>query len=298
VQSHRLRRKLEQWFYRLAQRYSWLQPVAERLHLSRITRDYEQVWGRYQSSGHVLATLESLARLESIPGEVVEEVRQRYQHWHRLSAEQLQKVGEQFPEFATAMQERLGQRLVLLAQLETTVEQAERGLLPKGIAETLAGDFSRRLAMLRGQPIERLQDDPVSLLRRAPLFADLDAAALQELGQSLQPLTLSAGETLFQQGEQADALYLVSRGVLRFYRVEDQVRHDLGTLVAGECLGEMALMGHGSGDASVVTLTPCRLYCLKRGRFETFLQRHPGMAEQLRQRDRELATARRIPPRV
>ncbi|HRY15538.1 MAG TPA: sodium:proton antiporter, partial [Candidatus Competibacteraceae bacterium] len=116
VHSHRVKRKLEQWFYRLAKRNAWLQPLAERMHLSRIARDYEQVWGHYQSSGHVLATLEALAKLESIPGDVVEEVRQRYQHWHRLSAEQLQKVGEQFPEFASAMQERLGKRLVLLAQ--------------------------------------------------------------------------------------------------------------------------------------------------------------------------------------
>jgi CPA1 family monovalent cation:H+ antiporter len=298
VQSHRIKRKLEQWFYRLAKRHAWLQPLAERMHLSRIARDYEQIWGHYQSSGHVLATLESLARMESIPDDVVEEVRQRYQHWHQLSAEQLQKVGEQFPEFAIAMQERLGKRLVLLAQLETTEEQAKRGLLPKGMAETLEVGFSRQLATLRGQPIGRIKDDPVSLLRRTPLFARLDEGTLREISQLVQPLTLNAGEALFQQGEQADALYLVSRGVIRFYRVENQVRHDLGALIAGECLGEMALMGHGSGDASVVTVTPCRLYCLKRKKLEIFLQQHPGIAEHLKQRDQELAPTRRVTPRA
>jgi Na+:H+ antiporter len=297
IKSHRIKRKLEQAFYRLAKRVTWLQPLAERMHMSRIVRDYEQVWGHYQGSGHVLVMLESLARMESIPVDVVEEVQDKYRHWHQLSAEQLQQVGEQFPEFATSMQERFGKRLVLLTQLETTVEQAERGMLPKGAAETLEEGFSRQLAALRGQPMQRLTDDPVSMLRRVPLFSELDKVLLQELGRLIRPITLSEGEYLFNQGEIAESLYLVSRGVIRFTRLEQGVQHDLGTLIAGECFGEMALMGHGSGDASVVTITPCRLYSLERDRFMAFLKDYPETADALRQHDRELASVRQSKPR-
>jgi CPA1 family monovalent cation:H+ antiporter len=113
---------------------------------------------------------------------------------------------------------------------------------------------------------------------------------LQEIAKLIRPITLGTGEYLFKQGEIAESLYLISRGVIRFAREQGGVRHDLGTLIAGECFGEMALMGHGTGDASVITVTPCRLYSLERERFEAFLRDYPETAAALQRHDRELAS--------
>ncbi|MES9900678.1 MAG: cation:proton antiporter [Sedimenticola sp.] len=288
VHSHRFHRMLEQGFYRLAEYARWLGPIAERMHMSRIVRDYEQVWGHYQGSGHVLVSLDELAKLQSIPADIVDHVREKYQGWNKLSAEQLQKVSEQFPEFATLMQERFGKRLILLAELEATEEQAERGMLPKGIAESMAADVSKQIAALRGQPVQHLQDDPLVLLKKVPLFAELDAPALQLIAALVHPTTLSENEYLIRQGKVSDALFLVSRGVIRFTREEDGVRHDLGTLMAGEFFGERALMGHGTKDAGVITLTPCRLFSLQRERLEALLDGQPQLRAVLQQRDKVL----------
>lgn len=288
VHSHRFRRMLEQGFYNLTEHANWLGPIAEKMRMSRIVRDYEQVWGHYQGSGHVLVSLDELAQLQSIPAEIVSQVREKYQSWNRLSAKQLQQVSEQFPEFATLMQERFGKRLILLAELEATEEQAERGMLPRGIAESMAADVSRQIAALRGQPVQQLEDDPILLLKKVPLFAELDDTSLEQIAKLAQPITLSENEYLIRQGKVSDALFLVSRGVIQFTRDVEGITHDMGTLMGGEFFGERALMGHGIKDAGVITITPCRLFSLQRERLETLLAEQPRLKRSLQERDSAL----------
>ncbi|MGD8913171.1 MAG: cation:proton antiporter [Candidatus Thiodiazotropha sp.] len=288
IHSHRFRRRLETTFYHLAGYAAWLEPLTERMRMARIVRDYEQVWGHYRASGHVLAVLEELAKLQSIPEEVMNKVRTKYQSWNKLATEQLQQVSEHFPEFATLMQERFGQRIILLADLETIEEQADKGMLPKGVAESMATDVARQIAALRGQPVQHLQDDPLALLKLVPLFAELDKASLGLLGDLLHPITLSDNQYLARQGKISDALYLISRGVIRFTQEEEGVSHDYGTLMAGEFFGEKALMGYGSKDASVITVTPCRLFTLQRKQLQELLEEHPALDEKLKARDQVL----------
>ncbi|OOZ37315.1 cation:proton antiporter [Solemya velesiana gill symbiont] len=294
VHSHRFRRMLEQGFYRLTEYAQWLGPIAEHMRLSRIVKDYEQVWGHYQGSGHVLASLDEVAKLQSIPASVVDEVREKYRNWNKLSAKQLQQVSEQFPEFATLMQERFGKRLILLAELEATEEQAERGMLPKGIAESMAADVSRQIAALRGQPVQQLQDDPLVLLKKVPLFAEMEEANLKLIVALTRPITLSENKYLIRQGKVSDALYLISRGVIQFTRETEGVTHNLGTLMAGEFFGERALMGHGTTDTGVITTTPCRLFILERAQLEDLLDDQPEIRTALEQRDQALRDAYRL----
>jgi CPA1 family monovalent cation:H+ antiporter len=288
VRSHRLRRSIEQLFYRLAENIPWLQPLAERMRMARLVRDYEQVWGHYQGSGHVLGCLQNLAKLEEIPEHTIAEVRQKYQAWHQLSAQQLQNVSEQFPEFTRQMQERFGKRLILLSELEITEQQAARGMLPRGIAENMEAELSRKIAALRGQITQKLGDDPRSLLRQVPLFGDLDAGQIDMLANLCQPLTLSAEAHLVREHSENTSLFLISRGVIRFYRQENRTRHDLGTLMAGEFFGERTLMESGIRDIAVVTLTPCRLFRLERKDLMRLLEQQPALRTALQKRNLSL----------
>ena len=292
VHSHRTRRMLEQAFYRIADATGgWLRPMVERMHMSRIIHDYEQIWGHYQSSAYVLLSLDKQARLESIPDDVVDEVRKKYRGWNKLAEDQLHMVSEQFPEFATAMQERFGKRLILQSELETTHEDAERGILPKSVATDMEADFSRQLAALRGQPMVQLDDSAYSLLRMVPLFGNVDSDSLRKISELTYAVTLQQGEYLVREGAVSDALYLLSRGVIRFVRTEHGVRHELGSLMAGEFFGERALLGHGSIDIAAVAVSPCRLYKLKRETLESFLKSRPELTHSLQERDSFLQAA-------
>ncbi|MDP1997924.1 MAG: cation:proton antiporter, partial [Gallionella sp.] len=130
VRSRHFNRLLELGLYRLIDRFGggWLTNIGERMRTRRIVRNYEEVLAHYQGNGWVLASIDRMAAEEGIPAEVAAEVHDRYRHWHELARAQLDGVGEQFPEFVTAMQERLSRRLALLAVKEATEAQVEHGL--------------------------------------------------------------------------------------------------------------------------------------------------------------------------
>lgn len=287
IHSHRLRRSVERGAYRVMDKIPLLAPFAETLRMQRLIRNYEEVWGHYQGSGRVLKYLKELDGLEAIPGEVMEDVRSHYKQWHEMAREQLDQLSEQFPEFVSSMQERLGSRLILLAEAEATRNQEERGLLPRGRSEAMLLEIDHKLNRLRGQTVAKLQIDTDKLLRRVPLFHDIEQEAFQQLLERLRPHTLGRNEVIIEQGELGDSLYLIARGVVRVSQSEEGEHHDLGTLMAGDFFGEMALMHHESRSATIRTVTPCQLYELPREALEELFEEHPEIAERLRKVDEE-----------
>src|SRR4051812_10764035 len=87
---------------------------------------------------------------------------------------------------------------------------------------------------------------PVSVdevLASVPLLAMLPADELDHLAALAEPFTLAAGETLFEEGEPAEALYIVATGL-----VESRKRLPGGRAVTateqgpGSMFGEMAII--------------------------------------------------------
>ena len=52
-------------------------------------------------------------------------------------------------------------------------------------------------------------------LRRIALFAGLNAEDIRRIAQRLQALSLPRGSTLFSQGDESDALYIITSGQVR-----------------------------------------------------------------------------------
>lgn len=285
VHSHRMRRRLEKGLYRLLEHTPRLAPFGEKLRMKRIIRNYEEVWGHYQGSARVIRYLTEMQQLESIPPQVIEEVLGHYQQWHGFARKQLDLVSENFPEMVGSMQERLGRRTLLLAELETTESQMSNAMLPKGLGEAQIARLNHQLNLLRGETIEKLKLEPLQLLQKVPLFMNLSGEALTALETMVHPHTLEAGSTILEQGDRGDSLFLIARGVVRvLHRVDDE-EHELGTLMAGDFFGEMALMHHQNRKATIRTISPCMLYELKSEDFDRFMQSQPQIAEQLRETD-------------
>ena len=285
VHSHRLRRKLEKGLYRLLEHTPKLAPFGERLRMKRIIRNYESVWGHYQGSGQVLRYLAEVQQIESFPPSVIEEVLEHYRKWHHFARQQLDLVSENFPEMVSSMQERLGHRTRLLAGLEATESQIANGMLPRGIGETEVSELNHQLNSLRGETVEKLKLDPLRLLQKVPLFMKLDSEVLAELVTMIHPHTVVAGNIIIEQGDSGDSLFLIARGVVRVSHRVDGEEHELGTLMAGDFFGEMALMHHKSREATIRTISPCMLYELKGHDFDQFMQKQPQIAEVLRETD-------------
>ncbi|MBN1964615.1 MAG: cyclic nucleotide-binding domain-containing protein [Anaerolineae bacterium] len=84
------------------------------------------------------------------------------------------------------------------------------------------------------------------VLRRFALFGGLDPALFKELAMLGEEVDLEAGDWLFQEGENADSLYLVLEGqidlTIRYGEDDDPQYEDLDQLVTGDFVGFSALV--------------------------------------------------------
>jgi NTE family protein len=118
--------------------------------------------------------------------------------------------------------------------------------------------------------------DPESLVRMVPLFADLEAALLDEIVARIQWFSLPGGIALFEAGDVPDALYFVASGSLGAYTVTPSGhRRSLGRISSGETVGEMALISGKARNATVIALRDTQLGRLSREDFEHLMLSHP-----------------------
>lgn len=70
---------------------------------------------------------------------------------------------------------------------------------------------------------------------------------------------LGPNESLIKEGEKADFVYLVKSGELKAYKHDGEQEVILGTIQAGEFVGEMAYINGEARSANVETTTQCEL---------------------------------------
>ncbi len=271
----------------LLNRLPWLHRVTDRLRAAYIARDYEEAWGRFQGSSHILAELAPSARELGIAATVVDDVRRHYQGWNDHARARLDQTAAQFPEFVNAMQERLAGRLVVHAQTRVIDAEARAGTLPSGLADSMVGELTRQVRHLRGRDLATLEIGPEELLRKVPFFRDIPPDEFGRVTSGLHRRMIPDGETIIHQGRQGDSLFLIARGVIRVFQTSGGTTSDLATLIAGDFFGEKALLHGELRTASCRAVTPSALYELKRADFDRVCRVCPAMQSALEQADRE-----------
>jgi predicted acylesterase/phospholipase RssA/CRP-like cAMP-binding protein len=113
-------------------------------------------------------------------------------------------------------------------------------------------------------------------LANAPVFEALPPDELARLAAEVEPMTLTAGSTLTEQGEAADGAYLLISGRLRaFSRQADGSVAAVGDIAAGELVGEMALLSSAARGATVRALRDSQLLFISAATFEGLVETSP-----------------------
>ncbi|HVZ03491.1 cyclic nucleotide-binding and patatin-like phospholipase domain-containing protein [Hyphomicrobium sp.] len=116
--------------------------------------------------------------------------------------------------------------------------------------------------------------EPYSLARVAT-FRDLTPETLRLLESRLQPLPIQRGTRLVQQGDEADALYVVVSG--RF-AVEINGRDDpVAEISQGSTIGEIAFLAGGARTATVRAIRDSVVARLTRADFDAIAKASPGL---------------------
>ena len=109
----------------------------------------------------------------------------------------------------------------------------------------------------------------------------LSAAQWDTLSAYLQPVTLAAGHTLFNQGASERSLYFIESGSLSVHYQDEKERLRLAIVTAGSVVGEGAFFSHRPRSATVQATASCKLWSLTAIRFTELSNRQPAIALQL-----------------
>ena len=116
-----------------------------------------------------------------------------------------------------------------------------------------------------------------TLLRSLRLFADLDAATLDDLLSRADFVFRPAGETLFDFQEQGTELYVLVTGRLAAITRTDKGEDSfVGEIVAGETVGEMAAITGEPRAARVIAIRDSWLLRLENSDVQQLFIAHPS----------------------
>ena len=126
--------------------------------------------------------------------------------------------------------------------------------------------------------LNKLSDEAQSLAR-VPLFKRLEPHELEHLAADVDQVTYQAGETIFNEHDLGDGLYVVEHGLVRIWVVDEDVNEvTLAELQPGEFFGELAVLDRGERSSSATAVVETCLHKLSSDAFQKFLIDHPEAA--------------------
>lgn len=87
--------------------------------------------------------------------------------------------------------------------------------------------------------------------------------------------SIKKDEFLMRDGEESCEMYYLNTGLLGVYKLKGAVEHQIGTIYAGELVGEMSFLDNEPRCASVRALDDCELTVIPRTRMDQYLQKQP-----------------------
>lgn len=121
-------------------------------------------------------------------------------------------------------------------------------------------------------------------LAACSLVRGLSARELRVVAAAMQRRELGPAEVVFRQGDEAEALYVVTRGsvsaVVRVRGAQERLQR-FASLGPGTMFGEMALVDQAGRSADAVADGPACLQVLTRDSLERLMAEHPEVAAKL-----------------
>ena len=119
----------------------------------------------------------------------------------------------------------------------------------------------------------------LSVLRKHPIFCDLEPGALDQLCRYAKHATLKRGATIFSKGDPGTSLIAVISGTVKISVSSVDGRNAILNLVgAGEIFGEISLLDGLARSADATANTNCEIFVIDRREFIPFVRSQPALA--------------------
>jgi len=122
----------------------------------------------------------------------------------------------------------------------------------------------------------------LSVLRKHPIFCDLEPEALDQLCRYAKHATLKRGATIFSKGDPGTSLIAVVSGTVKISISSADGRSAILNLIGeGEIFGEVALLDGLARTADATANTNCEIFVIDRRDFIPFVRSQPTLAMKL-----------------
>jgi CRP/FNR family transcriptional regulator, cyclic AMP receptor protein len=119
----------------------------------------------------------------------------------------------------------------------------------------------------------------LAVLRKHPIFCDLEPEALDQLCRYAKHTTLKRGAPIFSRGDPGNSLYAVISGTVKISISSAEGRSAIFNLIgAGEIFGEVSLLDGLQRTADATANTNCEVFVIDRREFLPFVRSQPALA--------------------
>jgi CRP-like cAMP-binding protein len=122
-----------------------------------------------------------------------------------------------------------------------------------------------------------MASETANLLRKVPLFSDLNDRELEGIANSMKQRTFSSGQEIAVEGESGVGFFVIEDGEAKVTVHGDEVRR----LGPGDYFGELALISQGARTATVTADTDLKTYGMTFWDFRPLVEDTPGIAWKL-----------------
>ena len=213
--------------------------------------------------------IEMLAADDDLHREARETVGREYE---RRLAQHLANVGEiqrEFPDFYRRFETRFSSEVSLTGAILHVRHALHDGELGSKAFNVIESRVRNTLSKLE-------------LRETIPLFADLPEFSLRRLSSRSQSAIYLAGDTIIEYRAKGDAFYVITQGDVCVFRSVAGEEKQIGTLGAGDFIGETSLLYYGGAkvhtrSATIRAQSFVTLLRLPRREMQTLMKKHPEL---------------------
>ncbi|MBC7165137.1 MAG: cation:proton antiporter [Roseovarius sp.] len=183
----------------------------------------------------------------------------------------------QYPGYAEELERRFIRRTALRLEEREYAAMREDGLIGAEVHTSLMDDIARRRAATERRPPLDIAPQRTELIRKLPLFSDLDEAGLRRLSRALKTRYADPGEILMRKDMPARSVFFIASGA-----VEIESAGQVWRLGRGDMFGQLSLLMRNPRRAEARAIAPSTILVLDETRFRRLLRRSAALREAVR----------------
>jgi CRP/FNR family transcriptional regulator, cyclic AMP receptor protein len=125
----------------------------------------------------------------------------------------------------------------------------------------------------------RTVSSKLSVLRKHPIFCDLESDALDQLCRYAKHMTFKRGATIACKGDPGNSMFAVISGTVKISVSSPDGRNAILNLIGpGEIFGEIAVLSGEPRTADATANTNCEIFVIDRREFLPFVKSQPALS--------------------